>query len=238
MATPRERRDALYIELEALPEHVTGEIIAGELVVSPGQGGDHAEALTEVVAQLWPAFAWRKGGLAVLRPWFLTMKSELHLDDDVLVPDLAGWYADRLGDIRGLIAVTLSPDWVCEILSPSTAKRDRGLKADRYAKHGVRWLWLVDPVEEFIEAFELVGQRWTRLGVWGGDDVASIVPFDRLPLELCRWWGREPREEGSAEASEAGAAVDAVVAGGGIVAEATAEASGDSDGQGGGRLGG
>lgn len=232
-------RMSLYAEIEALPEHLTGEIINGELVVSPRPGIDHARAASTGLAQLLPAFAWMKGGGGGggSRPWFLTIEPELHLEDDVLVPDLAGWYADRLGDTRGRKVLTLSPDWVCEILCPSTAKRDRGPKTDRYASHGVRWLWLVDPVEEFIEAFELVSQRWTRLGVWGGDEVASIVPFDRLPLELCRWWGREPREEGSGEASEAGAAVDTVVAGEGVVAEATAEASGDSDGQGGGTLG-
>ncbi|MBU6160675.1 MAG: Uma2 family endonuclease [Myxococcales bacterium] len=192
MAAALNQRDALYAELEALPDHVTGEIIAGELVASPGSGLDHAEALSEAVSQLRRGFG--QSGWGGPRRWRLLAEPELHLGVDVLVPDLAGWYADRLGSTRGRTVLTLAPDWVCEILSPSTATRDRGVKADCYAKHGVRWLWLVDPVEEFIEAWELVAQRWTRLGVWSGNEVAAIPPFETLPLELCRWWGREPAD--------------------------------------------
>lgn len=198
MAAALNLRDSLYAELEALPDYVTGEIVAGELVVSPRPGLDHAEALSEAVGQLRRGVG--RGGPGGPRRWRILAEAELHLGDDVLVPDLAGWYADRLGDTRGRTVLTLAPDWVCEILSPSTAKRDRGSKADRYAMHGVRWLWLVDPAEEFIEAWELVNQRWTRLGVWTGDDVAAIAPFETLPLELCRWWGREPGERDTEDA--------------------------------------
>ncbi|MBU6160296.1 MAG: Uma2 family endonuclease [Myxococcales bacterium] len=227
MAAALNLRDSLYAELEALPDNVTGEIVAGELVVSPRPGLDHSRAASTGLAQLLPAFVWQKaGGGGGPRRWFLTVEPELHLGDDVLVPDLAGWYADRLGDTRGRTVLTLAPDWVCEILSPSTARRDRGSKADRYAMHGVRWLWLVDPAEELIEAWELVNQRWTRLGVWSGDDVAAIAPFETLPLELCRWWGREPGERDTRDAG------NTAVGGDGADDHAMVKPKGDSDEQG------
>jgi Uma2 family endonuclease len=208
MAAAINLRDALYAEIEALPDHVTGEIIAGELVVSPRPGLDHAEALSEAVSQLRRGFG--RSGPGGPGRWRILAAPELHLGVDVFVPDLAGWYADRLGNTRGQTVLTVAPNWVCEILSPSTAKRDRGIKADCYANHGVRWLWLVDPAEELIEAWELVAQRWTRLGAWSGNDVATIPPFETLPLELCRWWGREPANaqgtaDGEVNTTEGGA---------------------------------
>jgi Uma2 family endonuclease len=184
------RIPTLYEELEALPEHVTGEIIGGELHVSPRPAARHAVSASAGIAQLLPEYSW-SGGNGGTR-WVLLAEPELHLLSDVLVPDMAGWRSERLGDYRTWKFFDVAPDWVCEILSPSTALRDRTVKTDAYALHGVPWLWYVDPELELIEAFQLVDGSYVRTGAWHGDSTAHIPPFESLGLVLARWWGREP----------------------------------------------
>lgn len=83
---------------------------------------------------------------------------------------------------------TTPPDWVCEVASKSTTNRDRRVKAPCYAAHGVNYLWLVEPVDERIEAFERVDARWLWLGTWSEDTAAAIAPFDAVPLDLVELW--------------------------------------------------
>ncbi|MFO7177858.1 MAG: Uma2 family endonuclease [Pseudomonadota bacterium] len=99
--------------------------------------------------------------------------------------------ASRAGAVDKAAFFTLASDWVCEALSPGTAGWDRKQKANVYAREGVRWLWLVDPALELIEAFELSSGRWSRIGAWSGDDRGRIPPFDAIELELTPLWVRE-----------------------------------------------
>jgi Uma2 family endonuclease len=85
------------------------------------------------------------------------------------VPDLAGWH--------------VAPHWIAEVLSPGTARLDRGRKADLYASFGVEHLWLVDPEARHVEAFERRGAAWLRLGLFAQVD-ARIPPFDAVELDL------------------------------------------------------
>ena len=90
----------------------------------------------------------------------------------------------------------LAPDWVCEVVSPGTARKDRMLKPPKYAEHGVRWAWLVEPLTQTLEAFELDGTRWVLLGSWVGDAPARVPPFEAVELAMARWW-----EDGTAAES-------------------------------------
>ena len=83
---------------------------------------------------------------------------------------------------------TLAPDWVCEVLSPSTAGLDRVRKKHIYAREGVEYVWLVDPVGRTLEVFQLQGGRWLELGAWSGNDRVRAAPFDALELELEVLW--------------------------------------------------
>jgi len=78
------------------------------------------------------------------------------------------------------------PDWVCEVLSPSTVVRDRGTKRDLYAAHGVGHYWIVDPDARVLEAFELVDVRWSLVGTYAGDAIARIAPFTEIELPVGR----------------------------------------------------
>jgi len=82
----------------------------------------------------------------------------------------------------------VAPDWVCEILSPSTARVDRVLKMPIYAEFAVAHCWLVDPALKLLEAFTLTDGRWTLLGNYEGSDEISVAPFDAISFSLANLW--------------------------------------------------
>ncbi len=115
------RRRATYEDVLRAPEHLIAEIIDGELVTQPRPAGRHSAVASALGEELGPPFKRGRGGPG---GWLLLYEPELHLGSDVLVPDLAGWRRERLPYIGDEAYFTLPPDWVCEVLSPSTEKRD------------------------------------------------------------------------------------------------------------------
>ncbi|HEX8152583.1 MAG TPA: Uma2 family endonuclease, partial [Thermoanaerobaculia bacterium] len=113
---------------------------------------------------------------------------ELHLGTDVLVPDIAGWRRERLPEYPDVAAFDLAPDWICEVASPSTARLDRIRKLPAYARHGVPFAWIVDPVQKSLEVYELHGEHWTLIATHEGDDVVRAQPFDAIDLNLDALW--------------------------------------------------
>lgn len=193
MAAPALVPPTLRQRLQDLPDHQTGEILAGELHVQPRPSGAHGVASLALGSRLY------QGGSGGPRGgWVFLMEPELHLGNDILVPDIAGWRRERLPDPTAHTAFTVVPDWVCEVLSPSTHRRDRGLKADLWLGHGLMHLWLVDPATELVEAFVASEGRWARLGAWGGDDMIQVDPFPTLDIALGPLWGRVPVEDRAA----------------------------------------
>ena len=117
---------------------------------------------------------------------------ELHLDTQVLVPDLAGWRRERMPTCPDVAWFSLAPDWACEVLSPSTALLDRTRKQDIYREHGVAWLWFVDPAARTIEVLHRVEQGWMVTGTFGGAGQAHIPPFDAVALDVGALWDVSP----------------------------------------------
>jgi Uma2 family endonuclease len=114
---------------------------------------------------------------------------EMHLAGHVLVPDLAGWRRERMPELPTDKAYfDLTPDWVCEVLSPSTAALDRGAKRRIYCEQGVSHLWLVDPDVRTLEVFSLDGSSYRLLDVSSGDALIRAVPFDAIEIELGALW--------------------------------------------------
>src|SRR5579859_2366340 len=184
MADERPPR-ALYDELVALPENVIGEIIGGQLVTQARPAIPHAYAATNLSAELNGPFHRGRGGPG---GWILLYEPELHLRADVLVPDLAGWRIERMPEVPETPAVRLAPDWVCEVLSPSTAAIDRADKLPIYARERVAHAWLVDPLTRTLEAFRLEAGRWVLLGTWREDAKVRVEPFEVFELELAGLW--------------------------------------------------
>ncbi|MBI3402048.1 MAG: Uma2 family endonuclease [Acidobacteria bacterium] len=178
-------RPATYDDLLALPEHVVGEIIGGELVVSPRPAPRHAVASSVLGGELGPPYHSGRGGPG---GWWILDEPELHLGDDVLVPDLAGWRRARLPVVPETAYFTLAPDWICEVLSPATARLDRHKKLAIYAREGVPHAWLVDPVQRTLEVLRLEHQQWVITSVHAGDEEVCAEPFEATPLLLRRLW--------------------------------------------------
>jgi Uma2 family endonuclease len=180
------RRDALYAELEKLPPNVVGEIVGGELYVSPRPASPHARASSRLNQRLEP---FDRGG-GQPGGWVILFEPELHLGEDVLVPDLAGWRRERMPEMPDIVGFTLAPDWLCEVLSPSTKALDRARKMAVYAREGVRHLWLVDPEPRTLEVYRLENGRWSLLGTHVGAVTVHAEPFEALALELGVLWER------------------------------------------------
>lgn len=128
------RRRATYEDLQGLAEHLVGEILDGDLVTSPRPSSAHARAASSLGGEIYGPFDRGKGGPG---GWIILDEPELHLAGDVMVPDLAGWRRERLPELPNVAAFELAPDWVCEVLSPSTAPFDRRRKLPIYARERV-----------------------------------------------------------------------------------------------------
>ncbi len=180
------RGEATYADLEALPPHVVGELVGGRLYVSPRPALRHSRAASRLGQRLAPA----ERGPGTPGGWILLDEPELHLGRDVLVPDLAGWRRERMPELPDTVGVTLAPDWVCEVLSPSTAALDRTQKMGVYAREAVRHLWLVDPLLQLLEVYRLEAGRWSLLEAHSGAVTVRAEPFEALTLALGDLWER------------------------------------------------
>jgi len=124
--------------------------------------------------------------------WWILDEPEIHLHDDIGVPDLAGWRRERLPTIPNAAFMTQAPDWACEVLSPSTERIDRLRKLRIYAREGVSWVWLVNPILRTIEILRLEDGRWVVLATHGGEEEIHAEPFEAIVLELSRIWPTLP----------------------------------------------
>jgi Uma2 family endonuclease len=180
------KRPATYADLEALPPNVVGEIVEGELYASPRPAIPHAVAASQLGGELIGPFNRGRGGPG---GWIILDEPELHLGEDVVVPDLAGWRRERMPQPPRTAATSLAPDWVCEVLSSSTVALDRGAKLRVYAREGVRHVWWVDPVARTLEVLRLEGTHFLLLDTYTGQARVRAQPFEALELELAVLWG-------------------------------------------------
>ena len=185
MRVVESRSPATYEDLRALPEEVIGELVEGTLFASPRPGAAHVLAASELGGVLHGPFHGGRGGPG---GWWILFEPEIHLGSDVLVPDLAGWRRSRLPEIPDAAFFDLAPDWVCEILSPSTAKLDLQVKLPVYARAGVAHAWIVNPAFKTLEVFRLDSSRWTLVDVFSGTDVVRAEPFEAIELDLAPLW--------------------------------------------------
>jgi Uma2 family endonuclease len=181
------RRPATYDDLRQVPEHMVAEIIDGELITSPRPATPHARAAWVLGGDLGD-FDGPPGGPDAPGGWWFLFEPELHFGADVIVPDLAGWNRARLPVIPNTPAIEQAPDWVCEVLSPSTARVDRARKMRIYAREGVGHLWLLDPLARTLEIYRLVDGQWVVVAAHGGDDGIRAEPFEAVTLAMQRWW--------------------------------------------------
>ena len=182
-------RSATYADLVALPHHLVGEIVDDQLWTAPRPAPRHAWAAGQLMAELAPRL--RGDGSRRAGGWRLLPEPELHLGRDVVVPDLAGWRREHMPRLPDRAYIDATPDWVCEVLSPSTERFDRERKLWVYGATGVGHIWLVDPLSQSLEVLRRAGGTWVAVATHVGRDVACAEPFDALGVPLTLLWDDE-----------------------------------------------
>ncbi|WP_438031402.1 Uma2 family endonuclease [Sorangium sp. So ce204] len=189
------QRRATYADLEAVPPTKVAELIAGTLHVFPRPAPPHARASSRLGIELGGPFDAGKGGPG---GWWILDAPELHFPDpavpgevEAVVPDIAGWRRERMPELPTTAFFPLAPDWVCEVLSPSTEDVDRDEKMPIYAREGVRHVWLVDPLARTLEVFSLSsGRGWGPAAVHRDAARVRVEPFEAIELDLSVLWAR------------------------------------------------
>ncbi|HEY5959053.1 MAG TPA: Uma2 family endonuclease [Polyangiaceae bacterium] len=181
------RRQATYEDLLTVPDHLVAELIEGHVITSPRPASRHARAASGLGGELYGPFQRGRGGPG---GWIILDEPELHLGSNVVVPDLAGWRRERMPEMPDVAAFDLAPDWICEVLSPSTQALDRADKVPLYARSQVPFVWLLDPLAQTLEAYRLEGTLYLLLGTWRGNATVGAEPFESYRLELGVLWER------------------------------------------------
>jgi Putative restriction endonuclease len=182
-------KPASYADIEALPPNVVGEILFGALVTHPRPASRHTAAASKIGAILGPPFDFGSGGPG---GWTIYDEPELHLGPHVAVPDLAGWRAGRLDGYEDVPWFEVVPDWICEVMSPSTRSYDIGAKRRIYATYKVKHLWYIDPVAKSLEVFTInADASWNLTHTIVGQETVSAPPFDTISFSLGQLWLRD-----------------------------------------------
>jgi Uma2 family endonuclease len=180
------KKNATYDDLREVPDHFVAEMFDGDLYAFPRPALPHTRAASLLGAALTGPFDQGRNGPG---GWLILDEPELHFSNDVLVPDIAAWRRARLPDLPADAYLTLAPDWVCEVLSASTEKLDRGKKLRVYARERVDSVWLIDPLRQTLEVLALDERgQWAKRGAFEGRATVRAAPFDAIELELGSLW--------------------------------------------------
>jgi Uma2 family endonuclease len=181
----RGNRPVTYQDVLDAPPHRVAEIVRGALYTHPRPSPRHAQASSILGGEIVGPFSQGRDGPG---GWWILDEPEIHLGPDVLVPDLAGWRRERLPTLPETPYFELSPDWVCEVLSPATRQLDLTDKRDTYGTHSVGHLWLIDPIARTLEAFALREGIWMLIAALKDDATVRVPPFDAIGFSLSALW--------------------------------------------------
>jgi len=179
------KHNATYADLFSVPDNFVAEIIGGELYASPRPGYPHAFSASALGVHIGGPFQFGINGPG---GWLVLNEPELRLGDDVLVPDIGAWRRERLPAAATREYPAVAPDWICEVLSPSTARIDRAQKLGIYAREAVAHAWLVDPLQQTLEVLRLESGRWSLLATYSASGRIRAEPFDAIELDIAVLW--------------------------------------------------
>ena len=188
-----EVQKSLWEELCDLPENVVGEIFNDELVVSPRPAPKHATSTIHLLTKINNLFGGGGGGSG---GWRILFEPELHFEKpkqklekkNVVVPDIAGWKRERMPTLPETAYFELPPDWVCEVLSPSTARHDKISKMRIYAVNAIPHYWILDPINKILDVLVLQGENYQTAMAFGENDKVSAPPFESVEFDLGDLW--------------------------------------------------
>ena len=174
-------KEATYADLEGVPPHLVAEILDGVLYTHPRPVARHGAASFALANTLGGPFQFGRGGPG---GWTFIDEPELHLGPHVVVPDLAGWRKERMPFVPDVAFIDFVPDWICEILSPSTENNDRGRKRRIYATYGLLHYWLLSVPKRQLEAYELRDGKFVLLETFEDGANVDAPPFTAVPFPL------------------------------------------------------
>ncbi len=194
MAPDAARRLATAEDLRLLDPAVRAEVVAGEVVEKATPSAEHADAQLGLGTALRGPFH-RRGGGGAPGGWWILVECEIELEaHEVYRPDLSGWRRDRVPERPSGLPVRLRPDWVCEVLSPTTADRDLGEKMQALHRNGVPHYWIVDPLNRVLTVYRWAPDGYLAVRSAGPGDRIRAEPFDAVPLQVGLLFGEEPEE--------------------------------------------
>jgi Uma2 family endonuclease len=176
---------ATYQDVLSAPPDRIAEVTRGDLYLSPRPAPRHARVASAIVSDLHDAFDRGRSGPG---GWWILFEPELHLNGNILVPDIAGWRRTRMPELPEGSWFSLAPDWICEVASPRTEKFDRNCKMPLYAAYEVEYLWLVDPDLQHVEVLRRDASHWKLVTRVSGSQTLCAEPFEIVPVELARLW--------------------------------------------------
>ncbi len=192
-------RLATYADLLALPPDVRAEVLAGAIVTSPAPLPRHSNAQGAARRFIGGPFH-DDDGHGGPGGWWIFVEVDVAFGlHDIVRPDIAGWRRSRLPRPGNTRPIEVVPDWVCEILSPATAARDRVHKRNLYGRAGVAHYWLIDPSARVLEALTLREGVWLEAGVYDETSTARIPPFEAIELDVGRLFLPREADEPSAQ---------------------------------------
>jgi Uma2 family endonuclease len=172
-----------YADYAALPHDGRRyELHEGELSVTPSPGTRHQRVKINLFDNLLHHV--RASGLGDI---FDAPLDVILSDTTVVQPDILfveGRFSSRVKE-RGIEG---APTLAIEVLSPSTESTDRRRQLDLYARHGVPYYWIVDPVARVIEAYTLGDSGYRLAARLAGDQPAALPPFGDLLLDPAALW--------------------------------------------------
>ena len=188
---PEPPRKANYQDVLDAPENMVAQLIDNELYLHARPADPHVWAGAKLFAEIeieMRIHGDTDGDGDGPEEWTILPEPELRLGKDVLVPDIAGWRAENLLRNQARRFSDAVPDWVCEVLSPTTRHIDLGRKSDIYARDGVSHLWIIDPEERTLQVSALSAGKWLPILTLADAETASVPPFEKYNIPLSRLW--------------------------------------------------
>ena len=121
--------------------------------------------------------------------WRILCEPTIYLrGDDVRVPSLAGWRRECMPELPADERLTVAPDWIAEMHPPGRRRLNATVNRPAYGQADVSHLWLVDPVTQILEAFELDDGLWRLIDTLENDNPVCLAPFEAITFRLSELW--------------------------------------------------
>lgn len=183
--------EELYEQIRELPQGVTGEILTPNVVKTMSRPGKRHRRSALQCSDALRSLNQNLGGTG----WWIEVEAEVRLPNNrLVVPDLVGYRVERVPELPDENPLTILPDWVCEVLSPSTEKDDLFIKRPLYAQCGISWIWIVDPAKHILEVYETLNGRPALTAVAQENERIVLPPFE-TEFDVGPFWLPEPSAE-------------------------------------------